>query len=430
MDRQDIDALLIGALYGELTPAEEARLAAHLESHPTDRGALDDLKVARQAVHDSRIFAVQLEPAQHVSALLLQEAHRRAPRRAVADDGQPARDGWFYRFARSFMAHPAMAAAAMLVLVLGGAGIVYMKKGDQFVEYQPSSSVTDNTAGGAPAAEAPSDEPKPEPALEAQTGAAYNADLYEGAAGEDRDGARDSKLDQAADASERRRELEQKRPAEESAQQAAPARGIAVGTAKGAPKDLPAAKESAAPAKRKARSDLGFGAADDDGMAPSGGAAAGGSKSGSISTDAVDRAASETRYAQPPPPARPSSAAPSAPAPTTTAAPQKKAEAISAGAAADAAPAQRDDALIAWAKSEHKRAVALAAKGDCTAAAKVALGVSNRASDYYAQFMSTDRALRSCATYINAERDRDAERSGKTRAQKNTNAESPAPAKQ
>ena len=47
MDRQDqdIDALLIGALYGELTPADEARLATHLDSHPGDRGALDDLKV-------------------------------------------------------------------------------------------------------------------------------------------------------------------------------------------------------------------------------------------------------------------------------------------------------------------------------------------------------------------------------------------------
>ena len=31
VDAQDIDALLIGALYGELTPADEARLVAHLE---------------------------------------------------------------------------------------------------------------------------------------------------------------------------------------------------------------------------------------------------------------------------------------------------------------------------------------------------------------------------------------------------------------
>src|SRR5687767_7136778 len=126
MDRQDIDALLIGALYGELTPADEARLSAHLESHPADRGALEDLKVTRQSVLDSRIFAVQVEPPQAVSALLLQEAHRRAPRRAPVADAEQ-KEGWFYRFTRSFMAHPAMAAAAMLVLVLGGAGIVYMK---------------------------------------------------------------------------------------------------------------------------------------------------------------------------------------------------------------------------------------------------------------------------------------------------------------
>src|SRR5678816_1187088 len=128
MDRQDIDALLIGALYGELTPADEARLAAHLDSHPTDRGALDDLKSARQAVRESRIFDVQVDPPQAVSALLLQEAHRRAPKRVVvAEDGK---ESWFARFTRAFMAHPAMAAAAMLVLVVGVASTLYLRKGD------------------------------------------------------------------------------------------------------------------------------------------------------------------------------------------------------------------------------------------------------------------------------------------------------------
>src|SRR6188474_1839353 len=107
MDRQDIDALLIGALYGELTPADEARLSAHLESHPADRGAFEDLKVVRQSVLDSRIFAVQLDPPQAVSALLLQEAHRRAPKRVAAPD---EKESWFARFTRNFMAHPAMAA--------------------------------------------------------------------------------------------------------------------------------------------------------------------------------------------------------------------------------------------------------------------------------------------------------------------------------
>src|SRR5688500_8378785 len=133
MDRQDIDALLIGALYGELTPADEARLAAHLESHPTDRGALDDLKNTRAAVRESQFLAFQLEPPQAVSALLLQEAHRRAPKRVVAKDAKDSdeKESWFYRFTRYFMAHPAMAAAAMLVLVVGVAGTMYMRKGDQ-----------------------------------------------------------------------------------------------------------------------------------------------------------------------------------------------------------------------------------------------------------------------------------------------------------
>ena len=61
-ERQDIDALLISALYGELTPAEESRLAAHLESHPADRTALADLTHARTVVRESRILEVQLEP--------------------------------------------------------------------------------------------------------------------------------------------------------------------------------------------------------------------------------------------------------------------------------------------------------------------------------------------------------------------------------
>src|SRR6185312_12882903 len=133
MDRQDIDALLIGALYGELTPADEARLTAHLESHPADKTALDDLKSARERVKASRIFELQTEPPQAISAVLLQEAARRAPRRAPAGaDGE--RESWFHRFVRSFAAHPAMAAAAMLVVVVGVAGTLYMKNGDQFAE--------------------------------------------------------------------------------------------------------------------------------------------------------------------------------------------------------------------------------------------------------------------------------------------------------
>src|SRR5690606_21058766 len=182
MDRQDIDALLIGALYGELTPADEARLAAHLESHPTDRGALDDLERARAAVRESRIFDQQVEPPQAVSALLLQEAHRRAPKRAPADD--EGNTSWFYRFTRVFLAHPAMAAAAMLVLVVGVAGTLYMRNGAKFADKEaPALSAVSERAGNEMAA-APAAEPSADRGLAegaASTGSGYSVQLDDNA---------------------------------------------------------------------------------------------------------------------------------------------------------------------------------------------------------------------------------------------------------
>src|SRR5262245_59875480 len=127
-DRMDIDALLIGALYGELTPADEARLTAHLESHPADRTALADLTRTRAQIQESRVLAFRAEPPQAVSALLLQEAARRAPR------PQRASEGWFQRLARSLMAHPALATAATLVVVVSVAGTLYLRHGDKLAE--------------------------------------------------------------------------------------------------------------------------------------------------------------------------------------------------------------------------------------------------------------------------------------------------------
>ena len=163
VDRTDIDALLIGALYGELTPADEARLTAHLESHPADRTALDDLTRTRAAVRSSRILAFQLEPPQAISALLLQEASRRAPR-AVTDRGEPVT--WFQRFVRSFAAHPAMAAAATLVLVIATAGTLYLRGTDQLARPEVAaveSPPAPTAVTGAAAPSAPSAVRTPEP---------------------------------------------------------------------------------------------------------------------------------------------------------------------------------------------------------------------------------------------------------------------------
>jgi hypothetical protein len=166
-DRMDIDALLISALYGELTPADEARLTAHFESHPADRTALADLTHTRTAVRESRILAVQLEPPQSVSALLLQEAARRAPRPARQRD----QESWLHRFLRSFTAHPAMAAAMTLVLIVGVASTLYVRRADQFGETpapavargpaSPEASSIAPAEPAVPSAAAPSAAPDP-----------------------------------------------------------------------------------------------------------------------------------------------------------------------------------------------------------------------------------------------------------------------------
>lgn len=121
--REAMDSLFVGSLYGELTPAEQAQLSAHLEAHPTDRQALDGLQSARQMVRDSGIADYPLDPPQAISALLLQEAARRAPKRDVEQS-------WFARMISVVVAHPALASVASLVLVVGVGSALYMRNGE------------------------------------------------------------------------------------------------------------------------------------------------------------------------------------------------------------------------------------------------------------------------------------------------------------
>lgn len=515
MDRHDIDALLVGALYGELTPADEARLTAHLESHPADRGALDDLKSARAKVRESRIFDLQAEPPQHISALLLQEAHRRAPKKVVADDGEK-RDSWFWRFARSFALHPAMAAAAMLVVVLGVSAVVYKNNGGSAMREAspPAATQSQNEA-------MPTEAPVAEGADQTvAAGSAAPSDSYHaGLAEKDDIVAQDPSL-----ANERKKaenaESAATRWRSDDGKAAAPAKnqGITVTTEQMQPKDLESEdgrgyaegklakeksdeKQSAKKSAYDRAGDLDFSADDNDGTvttgaapgrAAVGGASGGGGTANGIAApqgntakgNAGPAAAAPTpsttpSYAQPPPPppsadkattTAPPTAKPTAPAPkqeakapTTSTATGAKTGSTTSTPTADAnkkaatqkpapekpaektvqkappktvtktpAPAQQApaappvDPTIAWAKQQHAQAVSLANKGDCPGAAKVALGVSQRAPAYYASFMASDRQLKSCKTYIDDARDREAEKSAKSRAQKRVNADEPA----
>lgn len=513
-DRQDIDALLISALYGELTPADEARLTAHLDSHPGDRGALDDLKSARAKVLESRIFELQAEPPQHISALLLQEAHRRAPKMVVAQDGE--KQSWFWRFARSFMLHPAMAAAAMLVIVLGVGAIMYKNKGADFAHREVSApaqneptvafeSQSNGAAAGSAAMPDPSyraDLAEEKDLKAADQGAAEGAAQKETASDSWRADGKDGDLRKAQAPARDKNSItvtteqpqpkdlesdraEQRQAAQHGAQNAEKAK---VATKGALSKDDSAGFDLDGTADNLG----GQGTATGAGRAPGagGGGTANGVVAGGFAAPTAPPAttvpqtgtaygptgstAGNRGYAQPPPP--PSAAAndktttatttapapapkqapakvaatptakPDAKPPTTTKAPAKNESVAKAGAskapasdakkvAAQPAPVAQspstpaaDSTLVAWAKSQHARAVALAKDGKCQSAAQVALGVSQKAPDYYASFMASDRQLKSCKQYIDNARDAEAEKSAKSRAQKRVNADEAAPA--
>ena len=404
LDVHDIDALLIGALYGELTPADEARLAAHLESHPTDRSALADMTHARAVVRESRILQVQVEPPQAISALLLQEAARRAPRKVVAREES---EGWFHRFVHSFMSHPAMAAAAMLVLVVGVASTLYLRKGDHFADETVAAPSTTARAeqqaadqGAAPRqdqwrGQQGGDTIAAPTAGAAGSGSAFDADLADRkqlAKGE----ARDEREDRLKAKVEGGKDM-QKADATKAPPRAVAHSGVVVQSPPSlAPRELPEAKAPAptktAPADDSVRQEVATNAP--GGAGPANGVASTG--------------------AAPPPPAM---------APTATVQRERAVDKPAADPAAGEA-----STLVAWAKDQHVRVQALVKAGKCQDAAQLALDISARAPDYYAQHVATDRAVKPCASYINDARDKEAEKSQKARAAKRVNANEPAPA--
>jgi hypothetical protein len=453
VDRHDIDALLIGSLYGELSSADEARLKAHLESHPADRTALDGLTRARDAVRASRIFEIQAEPPQSISALLLQEAVRRAPRKE---------EGWFARLRRSFLMHPAMAAAAMMVLVVGVAGTLYLRKGDHFAspevasyeaegqgrakEQEPAmapgtpSAMTPAPAGAAVADEAdmapptgqaqataaaePSADtaafaksprvsagkPAPAPAEDAKkadrlerTVGSYRATLADG---EDRGGGgRSEQQAKPADVAPAQPALTPAAPRPaivdekpKAARAVGPSSVLEVTTPQPAPKDYDDDRPNPSPKKMaKGRAQL-------------------------------DEPKNE---AAPPPATAP--AAPSAlpgmraPSPSPAAGGAMGGAAGTGSLAEDKATAGDPD--LAWAKDQHARLVTQVRAGRCTDAAGTAVTLSTRAPAYYQQNVENDRAVKDCLAYITVERERATEKRARAATRRsNEEAAQPSPA--
>jgi hypothetical protein len=413
LDRQDIDALLVGALYGELSSTDEAALTAHLDSHPADRNALDDLKSIRTKFQTSRIFELQFEPPQALSALLLQEAARRAPKIEVR------KESWFQRFVTLFVAHPAMAAAATLVLVVGVAGTVYVKsdkqvevtasQGDDITRLQPpptpaSAAVAWGSAAMGGDANADVDE------LKAETKEAAGDALHKGqvtvAVGlaEEQEG-QNRLQDTSKDV--RKNKVAQLEPKYHATPTTPPTKPtattkrdqIAFDGDAGGKHEAPA--ETQQPAKKapaksyvevgstdRTPKDFERGMADDKvatSDAPATGAAAGPSN-GAPGNARSSTAASNTvaKPAQNAPVVAASPAAPEPPPPP----------------AANTKTASRPDPNLAWAKDTHARVTALVKEGKCQAAAPLAIAIRNRTPDYYNSYVATDRELKPCMPYI------------------------------
>jgi anti-sigma factor RsiW len=461
MERHDIDALLIGSLYGELSPADEARLQAHLESHPSDRTVLADLSRAREVVRESRLLQFQAEPPQAITSILLQEAARRAPKKREDES-------WFQRFVRSFMAHPAMAAAAMLVVVIGVAGTAYLRKGDQFAEQTKESAPAalesrDEAAGEAPAASTPAS-PVGEAAFQTEGNKAGEQQVAQGSAysvtlsDDFRKGSKaaDQPVDVvklgAADSAEvaEAKPTTRPAPAKPAVQsqtavkpepKLAPGRHIVVTTPDRAPKDLDEARlrRDDELAKKQPKLDIASDRGGDDLVARE--------MTGTAGGIAMPEEARPFPAATPAPP--PSAPAPvAASVPETAAAPnldrnysrsvpaperrlvEKPTDKKPADKSARAAGVKQKNETEntvgnEWAKTEHAKIAARVRAGNCRDAAGLAVVLSNRAPGYYQNNVATDRELQKCKQYIETEREKDAElRAQRERASRARNTES------
>jgi len=371
LDRQenDIDALLIGALYGELTPADEAWLSAHLDSHPADKSALADLTFARNAVRESRFLTVQLEPPQAVSALLLQEASRRAP--ATAQE-PPHHEGWFQRFVSSFVRHPAMAAAAMLVLVVGVAGTMYVRNGNKAQIAEQTTSSRDQAPAGAPAPAAEPTVLEEAKELQLRAGSSFETTLA------DPEATGKTKADQATAATHAEK----------------PRTYIGVPTGgRPQPKDLEAAPSAPA--------DFSGGVATEgDARGSKGGATTGNAAPDTVQETRNERAPVIASPSPPPPPRAPQATTP---------------RGAGAGAGVGVGgvggeDARKDKSLeteeSTWAREQHTRVTNAVKANSCKDATSLAVQLSNRTPAYYKEHVENDRELKQCLTYINAEREK------------------------
>src|SRR5687768_9373187 len=135
-DRQDIDALMVGALYGEIDAAERSRLDAHLSSHPEDKAALDALERTRVEVRRGLAGMQVADPPPALTQTLLEAARASVHADARGAVEAPNQGLWsrFVEWMRPIAGHPAFAGAAVLVLVAGTASALWLRDAGKATE--------------------------------------------------------------------------------------------------------------------------------------------------------------------------------------------------------------------------------------------------------------------------------------------------------
>jgi hypothetical protein len=388
-DRQEIDALIVGALYGELDAADRARLESHLSSHPEDRAALEALERTRATVRRGLADMPSAEPSPAISTILLREAGRLAPtpRAAAARESADSSDGlWsrFLRWARPVAMHPAFAGAAALILVAGTASALWLRDKGEVTEpsvQSPSPAQHAAVPGDDDVADKHAEAAAP-PALAPAADGDYRVDLDQADSGKDvqRDLAgefRDGR-DQVAMGSEgklapggRDRKVGKSKGKEQRPEAAG---YLELGPAKEPPFDIKDLPDENAKAEEQKR-DESILETEDDAV--------------------TSRGAKVAKQGQ----TKKGSGGATSPQPE---------------------PKPTDPALEEWAKGAHSRLAKLVSDGKCPEAGRLGAEIKDRAPEYYAANVANDRAIRACKSYIEGQAKKKADKNYKSRSQSNT----------
>lgn len=408
-DRHDIDALLVDAVYRDLDGSREreggrepdgadrARLDAYLASHPQERAALDAMKHTRARVQEARLGLPDAEPSAAISALLLQEAARRAPARGRGGQRTGGVLAWLEGALRPMFAHPALASAAALVLVGGTAGALYLRSGSALYEQTASPAVE-------PAAAAPEiarAEPVPADTFAATLDEVRTADLR---AGKNAVGLPDVATTLTGSGEPAATDAVRARAVEEALRESA---GAPV-TVQVPQRDRNRGSGALARSLDVTTTDPALKELDDDAFA---GVRA--QKAAPKPTAPASKKEAETKADA----KGADGLAGMASAPAAESVPAPAAPVVATPAPSTARyDATREEERAAWARGQHQRAVAAVKRNDCNEAAALAAEIAVRAADYYTASVSDDRNLRPCKPAIERARKRDAERRAKSRA--------------